>query len=209
MFRVELPPSTGAHTTVSTASGICHTVTAIWRYRGRVGTGLSVLWVAYATQSTLKQQTFTYAKEPCHMHHFQQLINQQALNKNVVLNSTFKYKKIIYVLFILKGLYFNCSWYDWVIAWVRDWVVHRFLWLLVRSLCCERAWFVSDVKSGVAMVTGFPSLRRNIFPLRKIAPTDESTDTNIWVTYVKITKWQLSERQYCRWRDQAYMARWR
>jgi hypothetical protein len=38
--------------TVSTASGICHTVTVIWRYRGRVGTGLSVLWVAYATHST-------------------------------------------------------------------------------------------------------------------------------------------------------------
>jgi hypothetical protein len=34
---------------VSTASGMCHTVTAICRYRGRVGTGLSVLWVAYAT----------------------------------------------------------------------------------------------------------------------------------------------------------------
>jgi hypothetical protein len=32
---------------VSTASGICHTVTAICRYRGRDGTGLSVLWVAY------------------------------------------------------------------------------------------------------------------------------------------------------------------
>jgi hypothetical protein len=41
------PPS-GAHTTASTASGICHTVTAICRYRGRVETGLSVLWVAYA-----------------------------------------------------------------------------------------------------------------------------------------------------------------
>jgi len=41
-------PSSGAHTTVSTASGICHTVTAICRYRGIVGTGLSVLWVAYA-----------------------------------------------------------------------------------------------------------------------------------------------------------------
>ena len=38
--------SSGAHTTVSTASGICHTVTAICRYRGRVGSGLSVLWVA-------------------------------------------------------------------------------------------------------------------------------------------------------------------
>jgi hypothetical protein len=38
-------PSPGAHTTVSTASGICHTVTVICRYRGRVGTGLSVLWV--------------------------------------------------------------------------------------------------------------------------------------------------------------------
>jgi hypothetical protein len=31
-----------------------HIVTAICRYRGRVGTGLSVLWVAYATHSTLK-----------------------------------------------------------------------------------------------------------------------------------------------------------
>jgi hypothetical protein len=38
-------PSSGGHTTLSTASGICHTVTAICRYRGRVGTGLSVLWV--------------------------------------------------------------------------------------------------------------------------------------------------------------------
>jgi hypothetical protein len=35
-------------------SVICHTAIAICRYRGRVGTGLSVLWVAYATQSTLK-----------------------------------------------------------------------------------------------------------------------------------------------------------
>jgi hypothetical protein len=46
--------STRAHTTVSTASGICHTVTAICRYRGRVGIGLSVMWVVYATHSTLK-----------------------------------------------------------------------------------------------------------------------------------------------------------
>jgi hypothetical protein len=43
----------GAYTTVSTPSGIFHTVTAICRYRERVGTGLSVLWVAYATHSTL------------------------------------------------------------------------------------------------------------------------------------------------------------
>jgi hypothetical protein len=34
---------------LSTPSGICHTVTAICHYRGRVGTGLSVLWMAYAT----------------------------------------------------------------------------------------------------------------------------------------------------------------
>jgi hypothetical protein len=44
-------PSSGARTTVSTASGICHAVTAICCYRGRVGTGLSVLWVAYAFTS--------------------------------------------------------------------------------------------------------------------------------------------------------------
>jgi hypothetical protein len=42
-------PSSGADTTVSTASGICHNVTAICRYRGRVGTGMSVLWVAGPT----------------------------------------------------------------------------------------------------------------------------------------------------------------
>jgi len=37
-FRWYLHPSSGAHTNVSTASGICHTVTAICRYRVRVGT---------------------------------------------------------------------------------------------------------------------------------------------------------------------------
>ena len=46
-------PLSAAHTNVSTASGICHTITAICRYRGRVGTGLSVLWVVYAAHSTL------------------------------------------------------------------------------------------------------------------------------------------------------------
>jgi hypothetical protein len=53
-FGWNFHPSSGAHTPVSTASSICHTFTAICRYRGRVGTGLSVLWVAYATHSTLK-----------------------------------------------------------------------------------------------------------------------------------------------------------
>ena len=56
--------SSGAHTTVSTASVICHNVTAICRYRGRVGTGLSVLWVAYATHSTLKP---VQVQVHCHM----------------------------------------------------------------------------------------------------------------------------------------------
>ena len=30
-----ITPSSGAHTTLSTVSGICHTVTATYRYRGR------------------------------------------------------------------------------------------------------------------------------------------------------------------------------
>jgi len=59
-FGWYLHPSSGAHTTVSTASGICHTVTDNCRYRGRVGTGLSVLWVASRhpqhTQTTSIQQ---------------------------------------------------------------------------------------------------------------------------------------------------------
>jgi hypothetical protein len=49
-------PSSGAHTTASTVSGICHTVTAICRYRGRVGTGLSVLWMAYANFSAAAEK---------------------------------------------------------------------------------------------------------------------------------------------------------
>jgi hypothetical protein len=36
---------------LSTAPGICHTVTAIRCYRGRVGSGLNVLWVAYMTNT--------------------------------------------------------------------------------------------------------------------------------------------------------------
>jgi hypothetical protein len=32
---------------------VCHTFTAICRYRGRVGTALNVLWVAEATHNTL------------------------------------------------------------------------------------------------------------------------------------------------------------
>ena len=47
-------PSSGVQTAASTAAGVCHAVTATCRYRGRVGTGLSVLWVVYATHSTLK-----------------------------------------------------------------------------------------------------------------------------------------------------------
>jgi hypothetical protein len=54
MFRVLPSPIIRSAKTVSTASGICHSVTATCRYRGKVGTGLSVLWVAYATHSTLK-----------------------------------------------------------------------------------------------------------------------------------------------------------
>jgi hypothetical protein len=45
-FEWYLHPLSGAHTTASTSSVICHTVTAICRYRGRYRTGLSVLWVA-------------------------------------------------------------------------------------------------------------------------------------------------------------------
>jgi len=58
-------PSSEAHTTVSTASAICHTVTAICRYRGRVGTGLSVLWVAYATAVMVWQLSYAVDTVVC------------------------------------------------------------------------------------------------------------------------------------------------
>jgi len=57
-FGWYLHPSSGEHTTVSTASGICHTVTATWRYRGRVGTGLSVVWVAFRLSLSLHSDLF-------------------------------------------------------------------------------------------------------------------------------------------------------
>ena len=67
-------PSSGAQTTVSTASGICHTVTATCRFRGRDGTGLSVLWVAicstcfgwYHHPSSGAQTTVSTASGICH-----------------------------------------------------------------------------------------------------------------------------------------------
>jgi hypothetical protein len=65
--------SSGAHTTVSTASSICHTVTAICRYRGRVGTGLSVLWVAYAHYKAL---TNTHISKPTHTYTYKENIKQ-------------------------------------------------------------------------------------------------------------------------------------
>jgi hypothetical protein len=37
-------PSSGAQTTVSTASGICHTVTATCRYSGRYGNIISLIF---------------------------------------------------------------------------------------------------------------------------------------------------------------------
>ena len=67
----------GAQTTVSSASGICHTVAAIYRYRGRVGTGLSVLWVAYATHSTLKPTQ----NHPKHVEQFPDKINCVTLQR--------------------------------------------------------------------------------------------------------------------------------
>ena len=50
-FGWYLHPSSGAQTALSIASGISHAVTVICRYSGRVETGLSVLWVAYAYAS--------------------------------------------------------------------------------------------------------------------------------------------------------------
>ena len=52
--------SSGAQTTVPTASGIFHTVIAICRYRGRVGTGLCVLWVAYINYVMLHLVVYIY-----------------------------------------------------------------------------------------------------------------------------------------------------
>jgi hypothetical protein len=46
-FGWYIHPSSGAHTTVFTAFGTGQTVTATYRYRGRVGTGLSVVWEMY------------------------------------------------------------------------------------------------------------------------------------------------------------------
>jgi len=57
-------PSSGAQTTVSTASGICHIVIAICRYRGRVGTGSSVLWVAYLMQLCRQSRSWANGTGP-------------------------------------------------------------------------------------------------------------------------------------------------
>ena len=57
-FGWYLHPSSGAHTTVSTASGTCQTVTATCRYRGRVGTAEQV--VLYLLNCVLFNTFFVY-----------------------------------------------------------------------------------------------------------------------------------------------------
>jgi hypothetical protein len=57
MFRVILPPIIrSAYNCIYSIWYLSHTVIAICRYRGRVGTGLSVLWVAYAVTVCDKYQ---------------------------------------------------------------------------------------------------------------------------------------------------------
>ena len=68
-------PSSGAQTTVSTASGICDTLIAICRYRGRVGTGLSVLWVAYASCTVVCAPDDGWWYHPKHVEQFPDKIN--------------------------------------------------------------------------------------------------------------------------------------
>ena len=55
MFRVAFPPIIRSTYNLSTESGTCQTVTATYRYRGRVGTALQYLHPssgAYTTVST-------------------------------------------------------------------------------------------------------------------------------------------------------------
>jgi hypothetical protein len=56
--------------TVSTASGICHTINAICCYHGTVRTALSVLWVVYTTHSTcacVSARTYVHARVRVHV----------------------------------------------------------------------------------------------------------------------------------------------
>jgi len=64
-FGWYLHPSSGAHTTTSTVSGICHTVTAICRYRGGVGTAVpTALHVSNGTSTHHQERIQLYLKRP-------------------------------------------------------------------------------------------------------------------------------------------------
>jgi hypothetical protein len=60
-------PSSGAHTIVSKASGICHTVTATCRYRG-VGTGLSVRFKFNVHGSVHRKYIPVYIQQDTSLH---------------------------------------------------------------------------------------------------------------------------------------------
>jgi hypothetical protein len=68
-------PLSGAQTTVSTATGICHTVAAICPYRRRVRTGLSVLWVVYAVDTVVCAPDDEWKYHPKHVEQFPDKIN--------------------------------------------------------------------------------------------------------------------------------------
>jgi hypothetical protein len=67
-FRWYLHPSSGAHTSVSTASGICQTDTATCRYRGRVGTGSSSSTIAaYSSNGVINTTAVSRYNKLCNI----------------------------------------------------------------------------------------------------------------------------------------------
>ena len=65
---------------MSTASGICHTVTATCRYRGRVGTGVECAVGGYAVDTVVCAPVDGWSYHPKHVEQFSDEINRVTLH---------------------------------------------------------------------------------------------------------------------------------
>jgi len=152
-----LHPSSGAHTTVSTAAVICHTVIAICRYRGRVGTGLSVLWVAYATAVTVWQlpdavDTVVCAPDDGWKNHPKHAEQFPDINKLFNVASCCIYIGILlrahYILHIsrirVKRVVFSFAlWYSLYVLNTSSFLFHERPWILLLIFrCCNTGFDV-------------------------------------------------------------------
>ena len=141
-------PSSGAHTTVSTASGICHTVTAIWRYRGRVAATEPVWHTPDAVCTVLDSWWWKERpSETC------SVLFQNKMNLRCCASGWFYYRNILYSsLYSMHGEFFRIETLiiNLIFSFSRSSFIIFYTMLLIH---CNWGFILSMIKTVIQETT--------------------------------------------------------